>query len=150
MTQPEAISQQSDEGAEPHRTDSGHHGVDVPGVPAVVRQPLAEEEVEFAVVGVRAVGDQVGVDEGRLWKRQEGQEGCSGEGVGPEWARVFTAQPLGVVLVRPDGVPPGQAPEDGGVRPHEVDVHAGKQLLIWGRQRAGSARARRRSASTLA
>lgn len=47
----------------PHRTDSGHHGVDVPGVPAVVRQTLAQEEVELAVVGVGAVGDQVGVDE---------------------------------------------------------------------------------------
>lgn len=42
----------------------------------------------------------------------------------------LTAQPLGVVLVRPHGVPPGQAPEDGGVRPHEVDVHAGEKLLI--------------------
>lgn len=50
----------------PHRTDSGHHGVDVLRVPAVVRQPLAEEEVELAVVGVGAVGDQVGVDEYRL------------------------------------------------------------------------------------
>lgn len=50
----------------PHRTDPGHHGVDVLRVPAVVRQPLAQEEVELAVVGVRAVGDQVGVDEYRL------------------------------------------------------------------------------------
>ena len=35
----------------------------------------------------------------------------------------FTAQPLGVVLVAAHGVPPGQTPEDGRVRCHEVDVH---------------------------
>lgn len=38
--------------------------------------------------------------------------------------RVLTAEPLGVVLVGPHGIPPGQAPEDGGISPHEVDVHA--------------------------
>lgn len=49
-----------------YRTHPGHHGVDVLCVPAVVHQPLAEEEVELGVVGVRAVRDQVGVDEDRL------------------------------------------------------------------------------------
>lgn len=59
-----------------------------------------------------------------------GQRGWNPECFPRESVRVLTAQPLGVVLVRPHGVPPGQAPEDGGVRPHEVDVHAGEQLLI--------------------
>lgn len=49
-----------------YRTDPGHHGVDVLGVPAVVRQPLTEEEVELGIVGVRAVRDQVSIDEYRL------------------------------------------------------------------------------------
>lgn len=49
-----------------YRTDPGHHGVDVLGVSAVVCQPLTEEEVELGIVGVRAVRDQVSVDEYRL------------------------------------------------------------------------------------
>lgn len=70
-------------GVEPHRTDPGHHGVDAPGVPAVVRQPLAEEKVDLAVVGVRTVRDQVGVHEDRLWKGRRGHfRGWDGEGGG--------------------------------------------------------------------
>lgn len=61
---------------------------------------------------------------------RRGQEGSDPPRFRWESVRVVTAQPLGVVLVRPHGVPPGQAPEDGGVRPHEVDVHAGEKLLI--------------------
>lgn len=45
-----------------HRTHSGHHGVDVFSVSAVIRQPLAEEKVQFGVVGVGSVRDQVGVN----------------------------------------------------------------------------------------
>lgn len=36
----------------------------------------------------------------------------------------LTTQPLGVVLVCSHGVPLGQAPEDGSIGPHEVDIHA--------------------------
>lgn len=43
---------------------------------------------------------------------------------------VCTAQPFGVMLVRPHCIPCGQAPEDGRVCPHEVNVHAREQLLI--------------------
>ena len=36
------------------------------GVPAVVRQPLPQEEVELGVIGITAVRDQLGVDEDGL------------------------------------------------------------------------------------
>lgn len=51
-----------------------------------------------------------------------------------------TVQPSGVVLVRPHGRLLPQGPEDGRVRPHEVDVHACVQLAV-----CGSARERERS-----
>lgn len=114
--------------------------MDVLGVPAVVRQPLTEEEVELGVVGIRAVRDQVGIDKDRLWVTEmeemyEGifffllRRGCF-------WALrcalcILTTQPLGVVLVAAHGVPLSQAPEDGGISAHEVDVHAGEEFLVW-------------------
>lgn len=47
---------------------------------------------------------------------------------------LLTAKPLGVVLVAPHGVPLSQAPEDGGVGAHEVDVHAGEEFLVCGKK----------------
>lgn len=44
--------------------------------------------------------------------------------------RALTTQPLRVVLVCPHCVSLGQAPEDGSISPHEVNVHAGEQLLV--------------------
>lgn len=43
---------------------------------------------------------------------------------------MLTAEPFGVVLICSHWVPLGQAPEDGSIRPHEVDVHAWEQLLV--------------------
>lgn len=37
---------------------------------------------------------------------------------------VLTTKPLRVVLVCPHCISLGQAPEDGSICPHEVDVHA--------------------------
>lgn len=37
---------------------------------------------------------------------------------------VLTAEPLRVVLVCSHCIPLGQAPEDGSICPHEVNVHA--------------------------
>lgn len=37
---------------------------------------------------------------------------------------LLTTKPLGVVLVSPHCISLGQAPEDGSISPHEVDVHA--------------------------
>lgn len=44
---------------------------------------------------------------------------------------LLTTKPLRVVLVCPHCISLGQAPEDGSICPHEVNVHAWEQFLVW-------------------
>lgn len=45
-------------------------------------------------------------------------------------SQLFTVQPSGVVLIGPHGRLLPQSPEDGRVRPHEIDVDPSVQLSI--------------------
>lgn len=124
-----------------HQADASDAGL-AHGALTHLRRLLPEEEIQLVIVPLRAVGNEVHVDErGVCGERREDlvKNSISEQQQShAEAGRTLTIQPPGVVLVRPHGSLGPQSPENGGVCSHEVDIDACIQLAIYpGEEREG-------------
>lgn len=88
---------------------------------------LAEEEVDFVVVGVLALWHPKNIHELGLWEWMGGTFRACGHPRGPAGRRdppALTVEPAGVVLLRADGRAGAHAAEDGEVAPHQISGHS--------------------------